>query len=180
VLLRWENFDDAGETGFVVTANQVIIASVEDFATARFRENLFQCFGGDGEKSLGVAVVGEAGGIEDGTERGVACEDLGAEIFWEMLEQDLDEPVFDGAAAVGGVEGDFAEVTVVVLFGMDDFEGDGIGVETLELGGHVVVVDEELMVGMGDGFVWEPLEGGTGEVGAGEDVVQLGGEVGCG
>ena len=111
-------------------------------------------------------MVVEAGLVEDGAEWDFARQDLGTEVLRKVIKQDFDEAVFDGGTAVGGVEGDFAEVEAAALLGMDDFERDGVGVETLELGGHVVVVDQKLLEWIGDCFGGDPVEGGAGEVGA--------------
>ena len=54
------------------------------------------------------------------------------------------------------MEGDFAEVEVVGVLCLEDGQGDGFAVEVGEFGGHVVVVDEELLIGLGDFFRRQP------------------------
>ncbi len=134
--------------------------------------------GGEGEEALGFAAEGESGGGEDGAEGGVSGEDAGAEFGWERAQENFDQAVFHDDAGGGGVEGDFAEVDRIVQLGMEDGERDGIAMERGELRGHVVIVDEELLVGLGDFSSRDPSQWRHPEVGGGEQDGEFGGQGG--
>jgi hypothetical protein len=175
--LVWKDFEDAGEDG-IFAANQVIVAPIEDFSSGGLRKNGCEGVGWDIEVALRLAAEGEAGGGEDGAEGGVASEDARAEVGGEGIEDDFDEAVFNGRVGSGGVEGDLAEVEVIGVLGMKDGEGDRIAMEVGEFGGHVVVVDEELVEGLGDFFRSHPGKRGGPEQGGGKEGGELGGEDG--
>ncbi len=67
------------------------------------------------------------------------------------------------------MERDFPQVGVFHGLGMQDVEADGITMEAGELGGHVVLVDEEPVERRGNPCGGNPRERGVAEFRTGED-----------
>jgi hypothetical protein len=77
-------------------------------------------------------------------------QDLAAERGLEDIELDLDGAVLDGEAAFLDAEDDFTLVAIRRLVAVEDREDDVALVKGLQAGGHVAIVDEELVVRRGD------------------------------
>ena len=156
----------------------MIIASIEILATGRLGEKVSQIVRGHGKVALRFASVGEAGLVQDLAERQESVEDELAQLLRETVEQDLDHTVLDRATAGRSVKHDFAKVKIIVLLGLKNLEGDGFGVESFQRRGHVVVVDEQFVIGRRDLVPVDPMQRGLGNVRARQDGRQLGGQGG--